>query len=368
VADGDALRKLERSIRRRLDVKLALRRAWESLPAIAQIVAGVAAAYAIAHWGLGHAFPLFAVTVTINSLGLTRDARPRRVLESMLGILLGIALADVFSLVLGTGLWQLVVVLLTVFLVGRALSPNPAFAVAAAVPSALVMLLPPPEGGPFERSLDGLVGGVVALLVTALVPRDPRRAALRDGRTLFSVFDESLGSIVDCLDDADAAAGELALGRLRRTQPLIDAWTTSLDTAVSVARISPWVRRYLPELRRHERVLHAADLTSRHLRHVARRCEFLVRDGEPRPALAGVIGEVATGIRLIGEELDDPQIAGAARSLLSDLARRLDPVVVIPDAGVADSSILLLLRPLTVDLLAATGMDIEEARTLLPKL
>jgi uncharacterized membrane protein YgaE (UPF0421/DUF939 family) len=368
VADGDALRKLERSIRRRLDARMAARRAWESLPAIVQIVLGVAAAYAIAHWGLGHAFPLFAVTVTINSLGLTRDARPRRVLESLLGILLGIALADVLALWLGTGLWQLVVVLLVVFVVGRALSPNPAFAVAAAVPSALVMLLPPPEGGPFERSLDGLVGGVVALLVTALIPRDPRRAALRDGRTLFSVFDESLGSIVDCLIDAEPAAGELALGRLRRTQPLIDAWATTLDTAVSVARISPWVRRYLPELRRHERVLNAADLTARHLRHVARRCEFLVRDGEPRPALAGVIGEVATGIRLIGEELDDPQVAGAARSLLGDLARRLDPAVVMPDAGVADSSILLLLRPLTVDLLAGTGMDIDDARALLPKL
>ena len=178
--------------------------------------------------------------------------------------------------------------LLVVFLVGRALSPNPGVrGRGGGAVGARRCCCRHPDGGPFERSLDGLVGGVVALLVTALVPRDPRRAALRDGRTLFSVFDESLGSIVDCLTDAEPAAGELALGRLRRTQPLIDAWTTTLDTAVSVARISPWVRRYLPELRRHERVLRAADLTSRHLRHVARRCEFLVRDGEPRPALAG---------------------------------------------------------------------------------
>lgn len=367
MADGDAFRKLERSIRRRLDAKMAARRAWESLPAIVQIVAGVAAAYSIAHWGLGHAFPLFAVTVTINSLGLTRDARPRRVLESLLGILLGIALADVLALWLGTGLWQLVVVLLVVFLIGRALSPNPAFAVAAAVPSALVMLLPPPEGGPFERSLDGLVGGVVALLVTALIPRDPRSAALRDGRTLFSVFNESLGSIVDCLAEAEPAAGELALTRLRRTQPLIEAWTVSLESAIAVARISPWVMRYLPELRRHVRVLNAADLTSRHLRYLARRCEFLVRDGTARPALAGVVGELAVGTRLIGEELYDPQVAGAARSLLSDLARRLDPGAVMPGAGVAESSVLLLLRPLVVDLLVGAGMDIDDARALLPK-
>ncbi len=54
--------------------------------------------------------------------------------------------------------------------------------------------------------------------------------------------------------------------------------------------------------------------------------------------------------------------------LLTDLARRLDPVVVMPDAGVADSSVLLLLRPLTIDLLVGTGMDIEDARALLPKL
>ena len=32
-----------------------------------------------------------------------------------------------------------------------------------------------PTGGPFTRSLDALVGGVVALLATALIPRDPRR-------------------------------------------------------------------------------------------------------------------------------------------------------------------------------------------------
>ena len=364
----DELRRLERRIRRRLDLRVALTRVADSLPAILQILVGVAAAYAIAHWGLGHAFPILAITVTISSLGFTRDARPRRVAESVLGILLGIALADGLSILFGKGLWQLLVVLLVVFIVGRAISPNPAFAVAAAIPSALVVLIPDPEGGPFTRSLDGLVGGVIALLVTALVPRDPRRAELRDGRLLFSVFDESLASIVECLTVPEPAAGELALGRLRRTQGLVDAWRVSHDTAISVARISPFLRRFLPELQRHGRTLEAADLTSRHLRHVARRCEFLVRDGVPRPELAGVISELATGIRLLGSELDDPAQVGAARSLLTDLARRLDPAVVIPDAGVAESSILILLRPLTVDLLAGTGMDIEHARELLPHL
>lgn len=362
-----ALRRLERRLRRRLDAKAAVTRVWESLPAIVQIVAAVIAAYSVAHWGLGHPYPILAITVTINSLGFARDARPRRVAETVLGILTGVALSDGLSIVIGKGLWQLVVVLLVVFVIGRVVSPNPAFAVAAAVPSALVLILPVPDGGPFGRTLDAFVGGGVALLATALLPRDPARAAARERRRLFAAIDEGIASVVDALTDADTAAGELGLERLRRTQPLVDAWTGALESALAIARISPFLRGRLPELQRNERVLRAADLTTRHLRTVARRVEFLVRDEEPRPALAEVLAQVRTGIRLLGDELDDPQVAGAARSLLSDVARRLDPATVVPDGHLTDAALVLMLRPLAVDLLAGTGMPLDEARALLPR-
>lgn len=363
---ADQLRRLERRVRRQLDVRMAGQRVWGSLPAIGQILVAVAAAYSIAHWGFGHAVPILAVTLTINALGLTRDARPIRVAESVIGIVLGVALSDGLSLLVGKGLWQLIVVLAVVFVVGRIVSSNVSFAVAAAVPSALVVLLPIPPGGPFGRTLDALVGGVVALLVTALIPRDPTRASRRDGRLLFSVLEESTGSIIDGLREADSAAGELALTRLRRTQPLIDNWSTSLDTALSVSRISPFLRRRLPELQRDARVLAAADLSARHLRTLARRVEFLVRDGERRPALADLVQQVQTSLVLLGRELDDLQLAGQARSVLSDVARRLDPAVIDPDAGVTDAAIVLMLRPLVVDLLVGGGMSAEDARELLP--
>jgi uncharacterized membrane protein YgaE (UPF0421/DUF939 family) len=345
---------------------MAVRRVWESLPAIVQIIAAVAASYSIAHWGIGHLYPILAITVTINSLGFARDARPRRVAETVTGILVGVAVSDALSIVLGKGLWQLVVVLLVVFVVGRAVSSNPAFAVAAAVPSALVVVLPVPDGGPFGRTLDALIGGVIALLVTALIPRDPTRAAARERRRLFSAIDEGLGSLVDALADGDHAAGELALARLRRTQPLVDAWSGTLESAVAIARISPFLRARLPDLHRNQRALAAADLTTRHLRTIARRVEYLVRDEVPRPALAELVTQFATSVRLLGEELDDPQVAGAARSLLSDLARRLEPSAVVPDAHVTDAALVLMLRPLAVDLLVGTGLPIEHARLLLP--
>lgn len=359
----DPLRALERRIGRQVDARLAVRRVWESLPAIGQILLAVVASYSIAHWGLGHAVPVLAVTVTITSLGFTRDARPRRVAESVLGILLGIALADGLSLLFGKGLWQLVVVLLAVFVIGRAVATNPGFAVAAAVPSSLVLLLPDPEGGPFTRSLDGLVGGVIALLVTALIPRDPRGAATRDARVLFSVLVESLDSLTDAFRVGDRAAAELSLARLRRTQALVDAWSTSLDTAVAVARVSPFLRRHLPELQRQQRALVAADLAARHLRVIARRGEFLIADGVVRPWLADVTAELATGVRLLGEGLRDPELTGAALTSLEDLARRC-----APDEGrpLSDAAVVLLMRPLLVDLLVGGGMPVERARGLLP--
>ncbi len=350
----------------RARVSRGIRRSVSSVPAALQIVIAATAAYAIAHYLLGHAIPLIAVTATITSLGIARDARPSRVLNTSVGILIGIVLSEVLILVIGRGVWQLAVVLLVTLLVARALSPSPVFAVAAAVQSMLVVLLPDPEGGAFTRSVDGVVAGVVALAATALIPRDPRREAKRDGRTLFSVIDEALGSAVEGLTNGDEPAAELALARLRRPQALVDSWTASLDTAIAVARVSPWLRRHLPELNVHLRVLTGADFAARHLRLIVRRIDGLLRSGVPQPELAGLLAEIATAIRLLGAELDDRELAGASSSILTDLASRLLPARIVPSPDVAQSVIIVLLRPLVVDLLVATGMRPNDARALLP--
>lgn len=362
------LLRLERRIRVRLDLQGALARVRGSAAAILQIVLAAAGSYAVARFALGHSTPLLAVTVVITALGLARDARPRRLLETILGMLVGILLADLLVLLIGKGLPQLVIVLLATLVVARATSANPAFAIAAAVQSALVVLLPPPVGGPLTRTLDALVASAFALLITALVPRDSRREALRDGVALFSVLAESADAVADSLASADDGSAELALGRLRRTQPLIEHWGESLEAAIAVSSIAPLLRRYLPQLRGQRRVLRGGDLVTRHLRVIARRVEFLVRDGVARPELADVMREIATAVRLIGDELHDLQYAGAARNLLGDLAARMDPQRMLPGAGVAEATVLVQLRPLVVDLLTASGMDEDAARALLPAL
>lgn len=114
------------------------------------------------------------------------------------------------------------------------------------------------------------------------------------------------------------------------------------------------------------RVLHAADLTSRHLRSIARRVTVLVEDGHERPELAGLISELGTGIRLLGQQVEDRELTGAARSVFEDLATRLDPAVIVPGGALREAVVVVLMRPLVVDLLVATGMAADDARALLP--
>ena len=328
-----------------------------SIPAAVQIVVAVVAAYAVARFVFGHEVPLVAVTVTISTLGFARDARPRRVLETVIGILVGIALAEVLLLAVGSGVWQIALVLLATFLAARLISPSNAFAIAAGVQAMIVLLLPAPEGGVFVRSIDGMIGGIFALLVTALIPRDPRKLARGDTRALTAILTEATDTIAGSLRRADASAAHLALEQLRRTQSIIDDASTSLDTAIAVARISPFLRRHLPALHRQAALNTGLDLASRHLRLIARRIEFLVDDETPRPELAALLDRVGSSIRRLPDSGEE----------LAQLATELDPAVILPGADVTDSIVVHLLRPLVVDLLVATGMPIDEARELLPE-
>ncbi|WP_345375386.1 FUSC family protein [Frondihabitans cladoniiphilus] len=350
----------------RLDLPERLRRAWSTLPAVVQIVVAATIAYAICHFVLGHANPLFGVTITISSLGLTRDARPRRVAVNAAGVLVGIVLTELLLLVVGKGVWQVGVVILVTLVVARFLTREAAFAIAAATQGVIVMLLPDPAGGPFVRSLDGLVGGAVALVITALVPRDPLGLARADARRLFAELEATFELLVLALRHDDVKRADAALGRLRGTQPLLDDWAATLDSAVSISRVSPFLRGRLPSLQQQARIHRYLDLAVRNLRVVTRRIDTTIGDGRRRPEVADLLGSTGRAVGALAESIDDVEKRPLARDALSAVARRLDPAVVMPGAVVGETILVLMLRPLVIDLLMATGLEHAEARDRLP--
>ncbi|GGF19052.1 FUSC family protein [Subtercola lobariae] len=352
----------------RVTSRTGFRRSVGSAPAILQLVIAVVAAYSVSHYGLAHAAPITAVTVTLSSLGFARDARPIRVLETALGVTLGITLSELILLGFGQGLWQLGLSLVVTLFVARFISPQPGFAIVAAVQSALVAMLPIAPGGPFTRTIDGLVGGAIALIVTALVPRDASKVALKDARRVLRTFSRIVDDLViELRRGPDSDIGQV-LDEARSTQPLMDQWRTSLDSAIGIASISPWLRRRLPELHRQRRLLTGVDLAVRDLRVVTRRLSVVMRDGAPRHEFADLLSVLVSAVNLLEQSLDDAMVLPLVRQNLILVAVKLNPDETFPDGTLQEDSVVMDLRPLVMDLLTATGLTSAQAQAALPTL
>ncbi len=337
----------------------------ESLPAIAQIVIAATAAYAFAAYVLGHGAPLLAATVTISSLGLVRDARPRLVLETVIAMLIGILIAEAIVFVAGIGWWQLALTLTLSLVVARFVAAPPAFAIPAAIQAAIVMVIP--TSVPFLRPIDGLVGGVAALLVTALVPRSPLRAVTNEGAAVLAAFDGAAATLVQALRRGDRVRAERGLTKARALQTPVDAWRAGIESGSAIARISPFLRRQRTEFERQERIRGYLDLAIRNLRVIGRRVVYVCDDGVARPVAADLLAELAAGARLIAESLEDISYEPAAREAVRVVAMRLDPAALAAGRSAVDQNLIGALRPLAVDLMCAAGMPAADARAALPR-
>jgi uncharacterized membrane protein YgaE (UPF0421/DUF939 family) len=274
----------------------------------------------------------------------------------------------VFLLSLGQGLIQLAVVLLISLLAARFISGSASFALTVGIQAMLVQILPAPDGGAFLRSIDGLIGGLTALVFTAIIPRDPRGIANRDAEKLFRVFIDSVEALRLATKNVDEKVLDEALIRVRRSQPLIDNWRLSLDSAVAIAKISPFLRKYRDELSGQLRLMRGMDLATRNLRVVVRRVDFLVKDGEPRPYLADLFEQISQAAQLLESGLEDSSDRREAQRQLVYIIHQLDPKRFGIGDQLREASVLLLLRPLLVDLLCASGMSEEDARAELPSI
>ncbi|MFT3797023.1 FUSC family protein [Microbacterium sp.] len=347
-----------------MDPRPGLRRVADSAVAIAQVVIAATAAYAFATSVLGHPVPLLAVTIAVSSLGLVRDTRPRRVLETVIGMVVGILVAETIVLLAGTGWWQLATTLAASLVIARFLSVQPALAVAAGIQSAIVVIMP---STPFLRLLDGIVGGVAALVVMVLVPRSPLRTVARDGRALLTAFDGTVATLVQALRRGDRLRAARGLEKARALQPLVDAWHASLAAGLATARISPVLVRQRSELERQQRVKTNLDLAVRNLRVIARRIVYLCDDGEPRPVAAELLAELGAGAALVAQSLDDISMEPPAREAIRAVAARLDPAALAAGRSSVDQNLIGALRPLAVDLMIAAGMPPADARAAPPR-
>lgn len=373
---GNRARAVARAAGSRTRVGLA--RARSGLLQSFQITVASVGAYVIAERVLGHHGPIFAATAALVSLGFAKGGlRYRRVLEISIGCTLGIAVGDALIHVLGTGIWQAAVVLMTSILLARFLDNGAIFTTQMGVQSVLVVLLPLSGDGVFARSADAVVGGLCALAMAYFVPQDPRRQPREDLRRLVEEFARVLREAGRAMEDYDSTAAWHALVRARQAQPLVDSVDSRLEASLEIARASPLYRGRRAEIEDMEHSIHHLDLAVRNSRVLTRRMASVITNAtltdEAVASLTDALDELADAVTTVGHALAvaTPESRGTylrrARTELASAARRLHPGQMgIRTLG--GEALVLDLRSLVVDLLEAAGMSHEEAADQLPRL
>lgn len=340
-----------------------LRRAW--LP-IAQTSLAAGLAWLVATELIGHPRPFFAPIAALISLGISHNQRLRRVAELMAGVVIGIAVAELLVGVIGSGAWQIALVVALSMALAVLLDGGPIITIQAGVSAVLVAALLPSGGTP--RAVDALVGAVLGLLVAALLPADPLTGGRRQLRTLFDELIDALRAVTAGLRDRDEATVLAALSRARETQPTVEELRSALRAGEEIAMLAPLRRRRRTELHRMEIAALRADYALRNARVLARRALAALREAEQLPdTLVARLEELVAAAQLLRDELDRGEEPDRARAALVQAAGRCGPEL-LEGAGFSGRVVAAQLRSVVLDLLQATGTPRADAAAALSPL
>ncbi|MDN5815253.1 aromatic acid exporter family protein [Yaniella sp.] len=355
-------------------------RARKSLiPAATAAIASVAA-YAFAAIILGHSEPYFAATSALITLGFGRDPHIKKALEVSIGVTLGILVGDSLQALLGQGYWQGVIVVFTTIMLARFIDSGVIFTTQMSIQSVLVVLLPLPDGGPLTRSLDAVIGGIIAIAITMITPVSFRKETVSGMRELFASITDVLRELSDALRTHESRSGWAALIEARGLQSQIDAVRTAISTAGQAATYSPARKSARQDLEELSRTLEKTDLAVRSLRIIARRVITVIDELDAKATtaddvdkLADWFSEVADAVAVLGRSASEPAAPGRHRSLsvardaLGAVTTKLTPTNLGANT-LHGEALVMMCRPMMVDFLEATGSDHPEASSYLPRL
>ena len=337
-----------------------LRLAWRS---IFQASVSAAIAWFIATEVLGHPRPFFAPVSAIVTLGITVGQRGRRAAELALGVALGIAIADLLVLQIGTGTAQLALVVLLATSVAIFLGSGQMLATQAAVSAALVATLQPPVGGfQFTRFLDALVGGGVALVINALVlPARPLDLMRRASAPLLEELASVLEDVAVAVERRDQQLAIKSLERARAIDDLAARFEEAVDVSRETTRYAPPRRRARGAVETYADAAGRIDLAVRNVRVLARgTIRALSLDENVPPEIAGTLRDLATAVRALVPALEDSTAIAAVREPVVRAAAEATRVLEAT-GNLSVSVIVGQIRSTAADLLAATGLSHDQA-------
>ena len=326
--------------------------------AIAQTAVAAGAAYLLAMYVLGHERPLFAPIAAVISLSVTLGSRGRRTVELIVGVAVGLMVADLISLLLGTGWARIALVVALAMAAALFFGGGTILVNQAAISAIFVMVLQPP-GGVFtpDRFLDALVGGGVALAVHFLFPVNPERLVERAARPIFDDLVEVLEEVAAALRDGDPGRARDALLRAREIDGRVRDLGEALAAGHETARLSPTRRRALKHLELYAAAGNRIELAVINVRVLARGAANATLRGDPTPPqLPEAVLDLSRAVRALATFLEEPGPPDEARRYALEAAGKA--TAMLRDRHDLAISVLVgQVRSAAMDLLRSTGMD-----------
>ncbi|MFD4674649.1 aromatic acid exporter family protein [Lentzea sp. NPDC058450] len=326
-------------------------------------------AWLVATMVIGHPHPFFAPIAAVVCLGVSLGQRLRRVGELVVGVSVGVGVGDALISWIGSGPWQIALVVALAMSAAVLLDGGSVIALQAGSSAVLVAtLLPPSAGGGFDRMIDALTGGLVGLAVAALIPANPVTVAQRQLKTLTATLSGALKNIAAALEEKDAVKAAGVLAELRTSQTTIDDYKSALQTGSEIAKIAPIRWRSKDELKRYQTAAGPVDYAIRNTRVLARRTMAALKADEKIPdGVPEVLVEYAKAVECLKGELEKGKEPKQTREAVRDAARNLTARRLGGD-GFSSKVVLAQIRSVAVDLLQATGLSRSEAMEALPPL
>ncbi|MFC6154415.1 FUSC family protein [Nocardioides yefusunii] len=330
---------------------------------LVRLAGATALAYAFSTHVLGHeqAFfaPVAAVVVLLGGVGL----RHRMLVDLILGVAIGVLVTEGLIHVIGRGTWQLalVVVLVTASAVFSGLK---GVALTQAANSGVLLTAIVPVVGAANpavtRFADSLVGGLAALVLLVLFPRNARRDLDLEVRPLLASLQGVLTTLAESMRNADPAAAQAALTRARGLQGKINSAITTAANAREAANLSPTRWRQREDIERYTVVLGDIDNAIRDARVLARRVGTMMRLGEnPGAHLAAAVDGLAEGVGVFQDVLADPgERARAEKALINSVKIAMDALT--DEMTLNRAAVAAQVRSLAADVLFAGGMTRDE--------
>lgn len=277
----------------------AARRVRKVFPAALLAAAAAGIAWWFAHDVLGHTLPFFAPISAAVALSTSHVQRARRSSQMIVGVLLGIAVAELLHPSLGNGAVALGVIVLVTLLaavaVGIGFVGEGLIFVNQAAASAILVITLNRAGAGTELATDALVGGAVAVIIGAgLFPADPLKllwaAELRVLCALTRVLSRERLSVHPPAD------GEMdrALASSHEVHARLSELTQARSTARATVRVAPRRIPMRAAVELEERRVGRLYLLASGVMGLMRTVEDLAREGSaPSEVYGGQVDELS---------------------------------------------------------------------------